>query len=104
MRCRGKVASSVDCGSSHQALLGDAGGVTIVARGRGSQPRVGRTQPTAGVPGKYRRRVNDAMFKIMNGVHRMLRTVTGGRFGNSFMDMPVLELTTTGRRAGSRAR
>ncbi len=40
------------------------------------------------------------MFKVMNGVHRALRTVTGGRFGNSFMDMPVLELTTTGRKSG----
>jgi deazaflavin-dependent oxidoreductase (nitroreductase family) len=44
--------------------------------------------------------VNDAMFKVMNGVHRALRTVTGGRFGNSFMKMPVLELTTTGRKSG----
>ena len=40
------------------------------------------------------------MFKVMNGVHRMLRTVTCGRFGNSFMKMPVLELTTTGRKSG----
>ena len=40
------------------------------------------------------------MFKVMNGVHRALRTVTLGRFGNSFMDMPVLELTTTGRKSG----
>jgi len=40
------------------------------------------------------------MFKVMNGAHRALRAVTGGRFGNSFMDMPVLELTTTGRKSG----
>lgn len=40
------------------------------------------------------------MFKVMNGAHRVLRTVTGGRFGNSFMKMPVLELTTTGRKSG----
>ena len=40
------------------------------------------------------------MFKVMNGVHRALRTVSGGRLGNELMHMPVLELTTTGRRSG----
>src|SRR5215204_556510 len=36
----------------------------------------------------------------MNAVHRVLLTVSGGRIGWSAMDMPVLELTTTGRKSG----
>lgn len=44
--------------------------------------------------------MHDVAFKFMNGAHRVLRAVTGGRFGNAFMNMPVLELTTTGRKSG----
>lgn len=40
------------------------------------------------------------MLKAMNGVHRLLVKVTGGRLGHSFGDMPVVELTTIGRRSG----
>ncbi len=36
----------------------------------------------------------------MNAVHRVIIAVTGGRVGWSMADMPVLELTTTGRRSG----
>src|SRR5215204_2603636 len=36
----------------------------------------------------------------MNAVHRVLLTVSGGRIGWSAMDMPVLELTTIGRKSG----
>ncbi len=36
----------------------------------------------------------------MNGVHRLVLTVTGGRLGWSAYGMPVVELTTTGRRSG----
>lgn len=43
---------------------------------------------------------NDLGFKAMNAVHRILLKVTGGRVGWTAMDMPVLELTTTGRRSG----
>lgn len=42
----------------------------------------------------------DIAFKIMNATHRVLRTLSGGRFGNEFMRMPVLELTTIGRKSG----
>jgi len=40
------------------------------------------------------------MLKTMNSVHRLLLKVSGGRLGNEFGKMPVLELTTVGRRSG----
>jgi deazaflavin-dependent oxidoreductase (nitroreductase family) len=36
----------------------------------------------------------------MNGIHRALLKVTGGKFGWEAGKMPVLELTTTGRKSG----
>lgn len=36
----------------------------------------------------------------MNSTHRLLLAATGGRVGWSFSGMPVVELTTTGRRSG----
>jgi deazaflavin-dependent oxidoreductase (nitroreductase family) len=41
------------------------------------------------------------MLKAMNAAHRALLKVTGGKIGNEFGDMPVLELTTIGRRSGT---
>jgi deazaflavin-dependent oxidoreductase (nitroreductase family) len=43
---------------------------------------------------------SDFVLKTMNAVHRVAMTVTGGRVGWSFYDMPVLELTTIGRKSG----
>ncbi|MCA2210951.1 MULTISPECIES: nitroreductase family deazaflavin-dependent oxidoreductase [Nocardia] len=43
---------------------------------------------------------SDLQLKIMNGVHRALLTVTGGRIGKTVMGMPSLELTTIGRKSG----
>jgi len=43
---------------------------------------------------------SDVGFKVMNAIHRILLKVTGGRAGWTAMDMPVLELTTTGRKSG----
>jgi deazaflavin-dependent oxidoreductase (nitroreductase family) len=43
---------------------------------------------------------SDGFLKAMNGVHKGLLRLSGGRLGWSFDDMPVLELTTTGRRSG----
>ena len=36
----------------------------------------------------------------MNAIHRILLKVSGGRLGWTAQDMPVLELTTTGRKSG----
>lgn len=38
----------------------------------------------------------------MNGVHRGLLKVTGGKVGWQASDMPVLELTTVGRKSGQK--
>lgn len=43
---------------------------------------------------------SDIGFKAMNAIHRILLKVSGGRAGWSAMGMPVLELTTTGRKSG----
>jgi len=43
---------------------------------------------------------SDIGFKAMNAIHRLLLKVSGGRAGWTAMEMPVLELTTTGRRSG----
>jgi deazaflavin-dependent oxidoreductase (nitroreductase family) len=43
---------------------------------------------------------SDLILKTMNNAHRLLVKITGGRVGYDAMGMPVLELTTTGRRSG----
>ncbi|HKA83233.1 MAG TPA: nitroreductase family deazaflavin-dependent oxidoreductase [Acidimicrobiales bacterium] len=43
---------------------------------------------------------SDVFFKGMNSVHRAVLKVTGGRFGRDVAAMPVVELTTTGRKSG----
>jgi deazaflavin-dependent oxidoreductase (nitroreductase family) len=43
---------------------------------------------------------NDIAFKAMNAIHRILLKVSGGRVGWTAQNMPVLELTTTGRKSG----
>jgi len=43
---------------------------------------------------------SDFGFKAMNSIHRILLKVSGGRVGWTAQDMPVLELTTTGRKSG----
>ena len=42
----------------------------------------------------------DVSLKPMNGIHRLHLRISGGRLGWTAMDMPVLELTTTGRKSG----
>jgi len=44
---------------------------------------------------------NDLLFKTMNAVHRVALRLTGGRIGWHVAKMPVLELTTTGRKTGT---
>ena len=43
---------------------------------------------------------HDALLKAMNGVHRLVLTATGGKLGWAAIGMPVLELTTIGRKSG----
>src|ERR1700722_18017545 len=43
---------------------------------------------------------SDTVFKLMNRTHRILLAASGGRAGRSFSGMPVLELTTAGRKSG----
>jgi deazaflavin-dependent oxidoreductase (nitroreductase family) len=42
----------------------------------------------------------DALFKIVNAVHRPLFRLSRGRIGGKGLGMPVLVLTTTGRKSG----
>lgn len=42
----------------------------------------------------------DLALKMMNQAHRLVLAATGGRIGWSALGMPVVELTTTGRRSG----
>jgi deazaflavin-dependent oxidoreductase (nitroreductase family) len=43
---------------------------------------------------------SDLALKLMNGVHRAILTVSFGKVGWKAMNMPVLELTTIGRKSG----
>jgi deazaflavin-dependent oxidoreductase (nitroreductase family) len=43
---------------------------------------------------------SDLAFKTMNRVHRVLLAASGGRLGWHLLGMPVVELTTTGRKSG----
>jgi len=43
---------------------------------------------------------SDFALKTMNGFHRALLKVSGGRIGWSASGMPVVELTTIGRKSG----
>lgn len=45
---------------------------------------------------------SDLALKAMNAIHRGLLTVSFGKVGWKAAGMPVLELTTTGRRSGAR--
>ena len=45
---------------------------------------------------------SDFVLKTMNAVHRTMMTVSGGRIGWTAANMPVLELTTTGRKSGQK--
>jgi deazaflavin-dependent oxidoreductase (nitroreductase family) len=42
----------------------------------------------------------DLQFRILGGVHRRVYRLTGGRIGGRIANMPVLLLTTTGRKSG----
>ena len=42
----------------------------------------------------------DLVMKSMNVIHRGILAASGGRLGWDLMNMPALELTTTGRKSG----
>jgi F420H(2)-dependent quinone reductase len=42
----------------------------------------------------------DLPFRILGGLHRRLYRLTGGKIGAQIANMPVLLLTTTGRKSG----
>src|SRR3954464_12047986 len=44
----------------------------------------------------------DISAKVMNGVHRAVLRLSGGRVLNNAFGMPVVELHTTGRKSGVR--
>ena len=44
----------------------------------------------------------DIALKAMNQAHRAILALSGGRLGWTVANMPVLELTTTGRESGKR--
>jgi deazaflavin-dependent oxidoreductase (nitroreductase family) len=44
----------------------------------------------------------DFFFKAANTFHRTVLNLSGGRIGGSGMNMPVLQLTTTGRKSGQK--
>ncbi|GAA1956415.1 nitroreductase/quinone reductase family protein [Amycolatopsis minnesotensis] len=45
---------------------------------------------------------SDFVLKAMNGIHRGVLKLSGGKMGWELSKMPVLELTTTGRKSGAR--
>ncbi len=42
----------------------------------------------------------DLQFRILGGLHRRVYRLTGGKVGGQIANMPVLLLTTTGRKSG----
>lgn len=47
-------------------------------------------------------RVKDLVAKVASGLHRVVFTATDGRVGGRVFGMPVVMLTTTGRKSGKR--
>jgi deazaflavin-dependent oxidoreductase (nitroreductase family) len=43
---------------------------------------------------------SDLQLKAMNAIHRTLMKLSGGKLGSNAMNMPVIELTTVGRKSG----
>lgn len=42
----------------------------------------------------------DMLSKTVNAIHKTLLAVSGGRIGSTMGDLPVVKLTTTGRKSG----
>lgn len=46
--------------------------------------------------------MNDLIFKAANVIHRTVVSLSGGRLGGAMLNMPVLQLTTTGAKSGQK--
>ena len=46
--------------------------------------------------------MNDLIFKAANVIHRTVLSLSGGRLGGDVLNIPVLELTTTGAKSGQK--
>ncbi|HVE47933.1 MAG TPA: nitroreductase/quinone reductase family protein [Acidimicrobiales bacterium] len=46
--------------------------------------------------------MNDLIFKAANVIHRTVVSLSGGRLGGAVLNMPVLQLTTTGAKSGQK--
>lgn len=46
--------------------------------------------------------MKDLIFKAANVIHRTVLSLSGGRVGSDVLNMPVLELTTTGAKSGQK--
>ncbi|MGZ4308027.1 MAG: nitroreductase family deazaflavin-dependent oxidoreductase [Gaiellaceae bacterium] len=44
--------------------------------------------------------MNDLTFRLLGGLHRNVYRLTGGKIGARIVNLPVLLLTTTGRKSG----
>src|SRR4051795_3055467 len=59
-----------------------------------SPPTVASNDP------RLRHMTSDLLFKTVNGIHGALLKATNGKIGGNLRGMPVLQLTTTGRKSG----
>jgi deazaflavin-dependent oxidoreductase (nitroreductase family) len=48
------------------------------------------------------KQVKDTVARLVTGIHRAVFTASGGRVAGKLMRMPVVMLTTTGRKSGKR--
>jgi deazaflavin-dependent oxidoreductase (nitroreductase family) len=65
----------------------------VAGERQATAPRIRLAAIIGGMP-------SDFALKTMNAVHRGLLKISGGKIGWTASDMPVLELTTTGRKSG----
>jgi deazaflavin-dependent oxidoreductase (nitroreductase family) len=92
------VASSADCGGVRARYLAGRGPLERTApsqriEGVGHLATRCARSYCSGVP-------SDLQLKAMNTIHRALLRISTGRLGSRVGGMPVLELTTTGRKSG----
>lgn len=70
-----------------------------VRRTTGEIPTVS-CNPVGAYARTMRFEIPEPVFKAMNAIHQGILKVSGGRLGGNLMGMPVVELTTIGRKSG----